>query len=126
MKPLPNTNRCHNKCHSTNAFSFIELQITMVILAISILNFACLYRVYSLQTSCIEKNTQPVSTYYISSQTNRWMRQLGTPANLEQIAGVIPWTPPVTGDEKYKIRLNSLSKNFEQSQVMAEVTMENK
>lgn len=125
MKALSKSRRDKYEGYFARAFSFIELQVTMVILAISLLNFAGLYRIYSLQTAYIEKNTQPVTTYYITSPTNSWMRQLGIPAYMEQSAGTTPWTPPVTGSVTYKIRLNSYSKNFENSQAIAEVTLEN-
>jgi len=75
-------------------FSFVELQVALVILAMGLLSFAGLFRIYSLQTRYIEQSSLPVSTYYIVSQTNRWMRQLGVPADMEETAGQSPWTPP--------------------------------
>jgi hypothetical protein len=66
----------------------------------------------------------PVSTYYIVSQSNTWMRQLGAPAEMEESAGQSPWLPLVSCCTEYKIRLNSLTKDFEQSQATADITME--
>jgi hypothetical protein len=106
------------------AFSLVELQIALVILAVGLLSFAGLFRVYSLQTSYIEQISLPVSTYYIVSQSNRWMQQLGVPADMEQTAGQSGWTPPVSGDKAYRIRLNSLSKDFDNSLADANVTLE--
>lgn len=126
MKALSKSRRDKYEGYFAKAFSFIELQVTMVILAISLLNFAGLYRVYSLQTAYIEKNTQPVTTYYLTSPTNSWMRQLGIPAYIEQSAGVTPWTPTITGSATYKIRLNSYTKDFENKQAAVEVTLENR
>ncbi len=125
MKDLSKSIRNKYKGYLARAFSFIELQITMIILAISLLNFAGLYRVYSLQTAYIEKNTQPSMTYYITSPTNGWMRQLGIPADVNQTAGLTPWSPPVTGNTPYKVRLNSYTKDFVNSQASVEVILEN-
>ncbi|MBN1787227.1 MAG: hypothetical protein JW806_02400 [Sedimentisphaerales bacterium] len=77
------------------AFSLIELQVTLIILATAVWGFAALFRVYSLQTEFIEQETLPVSTYYVVSQTSRWMRQLGVPADMAQEAGQTAWEPPV-------------------------------
>ncbi len=126
METLSNPNRYKCKSFFARAFSFIELQITMVILAISLLNFAGLYRVYSLQTAYIEKNTQPSMTYYITSPTNSYMRQLGIPADMNQSAGIIAWSPPVTGSAIYRIRLNYYSKDFDNDRASTEVTLENR
>jgi hypothetical protein len=84
-----------NRKFFTGAFSLIELQVTLVILAVSVWGFANLFRVYSLQTNYIEQENLPVSTYYVVSQTSRWMRQLEVPADMEQTAGQLPWEPPV-------------------------------
>ena len=105
-------------------FSFVELQVALVILAMGLLSFAGLFRIYSLQTSYIEQSSLPVSTYYIVSQSNRWMQQLGVPADMEQTAGQSAWTPPVSGDKAYRIRLNQLSKDFDNSLADANVTLE--
>ena len=78
------------------AFSFIELQIALVILAIGLLSFAGLYRVYSRQTDYIEPNGFSTATYYVVSQSNCWMRKLAAPAQMELTAGQLAWTPDVT------------------------------
>lgn len=117
-------NHCRHNGFFAGAFSFLELQITLVILSMGLMSFAGLYRVYSLQTAYIEKTHQSASTYYVVSQANRWMRQLGVPAEMEQTAGAVSWTPPVSSGTKYRIRLDSFSRDFEQSRAVAEVTME--
>jgi hypothetical protein len=84
-----------NRKFFAGAFSLIELQVTLVILAVSVWGFANLFRVYSLQINYIEQENLPVSTYYVVSQTSRWMRQLEVPADMEKTAGQLPWIPPV-------------------------------
>jgi hypothetical protein len=105
-------------------FSFVELQVAMVVLAVGLLSIAGLFRIYSLQTSYIEQNSMPFSTYYIVSQSDMWMRQLDVPADMEQTAGQSAWTPPVSGDKAYRIRLNGLSKNFDDSTADANAILE--
>ena len=72
-------------------FNMIELQVALVILAAGLLSFAGLYRIYTVQTTYIEQTSMPASTYYVVSQSNRWMRQLGSPAQMEVSAGQSPW-----------------------------------
>ena len=43
---------------------------------------------------------------------------------MEQTAGQSAWTPPVSGDKAYRIRLNGLSKDFDNSLADANVTLE--
>ena len=105
-------------------FNMIELQVSLVILAAGLLSFAGLFRIYTAQTTYIEQTAMPASTYYVVSQSNTWMRQLGAPAEIEESAGQSPWTPPVSCCTEYRILLNSLTKDFEQSQATADVTME--
>ena len=107
-----------------DGFNMIELQVSLVILAAGLLSFAGLFRIYTTQTTYIEQTAMPASTYYVVGQSNRWMRQLGSPAEMEESAGQSPWTPPVSCCTEYKILLNSLTKDFEQSQATADVTME--
>jgi len=87
------------------------------------LGFAGLFRIYSLQTRHIEQNSMPASTYYVVGQSNRWMRQIEMPADMEQTAGQSAWIPPVSGDKAYKIQLNRLSKDFDNSTADANVML---
>ncbi|MFA5293678.1 MAG: hypothetical protein WC496_11695 [Phycisphaerae bacterium] len=91
------------------AFSFLELQVTMVILAIGLWGFAGLFKVYSRQVDYIEQSSLPVSTYYIVSQSNQWMKQLGSPAEIKQTPGQVPWTPQVDGNDvgDYSVAMTS-------------------
>jgi hypothetical protein len=109
-----------------SAYSFIELQIAMVILAIGLLSFAGLYRVYSLQTNYLEPNSMSVSTYYVVSQSDRWMRQLGAPAQIVRTAGQLPWTPPVPQADRVKTVTLSAdpNENFTLNQAILSVTVE--
>jgi hypothetical protein len=107
------------------AYSFIELQIAMVILAIGLLSFAGLYRVYSRQTDYIEPNNMSSPTYYIVSQSNSWMRKLGAPAQMELTAGLSAWTPLVTeGDRTRQVTLSEdPNENFSLNQMAVNVTV---
>lgn len=121
---IEGTHGCSNLKQHSGGFNMIELQVALVILAAGLLSFAGLYRIYTVQTTYIEQTSMPASTYYVVSQSNRWMRQLGSPAEMEVSPGQSPWIPAVSCCTEYKIRLNSLTKNFEEIQAAADVTME--
>ena len=106
------TSKYRDRKFFAGGFSFVELQIAMVILAIGLWGFAGLFKVYSRQTDYIEQSSMPVSTYYIVSQSNKWMKRLGTPAEMEQTAGGEAWEPDVNDNRTYSIQLNSYSKDF--------------
>lgn len=99
------------------AFSFVELQITLVILAIGLLGFAGLFRIYSQQIDYVQKYSEPnmyvsdsnntAREYWIVSQTNEWMRQFAVPADIAN-SETPCWEPPSTGRPKiYTVHLDS-------------------
>jgi len=99
----------HTVKRFSRAFSFLELQVTMVILAVGLWGFAGLFKVYSRQVDYIEQSSLPVSTYYIVSQSNQWMKQLGAPAEIKQVPGQVSWRPLVDGNDTgdYSVEMTS-------------------
>ena len=119
------------------AFSFIELQVTLVILAIGLWSFAGLLKVYRQQSDYIAMNSEPnlyienpegwSKEYWVVSQSNKWMRQLEAPAGINQAAGQIPWTPPVDGNDmgEYSVTMTSTPvKNFDLQRAVVSINIE--
>jgi len=117
------------------AFSFVELQVALVILAVGLLGFAGLFRTYSKQISYIEKYSEPnmyvkdpydeSKEYWLVSHTNEWMRQLGAPADINQTLQSSCWKPPVSDDNNYDVRLIIAFPDFNSSQAVVEVNLVN-
>ncbi len=82
----------------TRGFTLLELEVAMVILAMGIVGLGSLVTVTTRQMAEVDKWCEDEPTYYLVSQEDPWMQQLGTPANMESISGQSAWTPPVTGD----------------------------
>ncbi|MGA2914649.1 MAG: hypothetical protein ABSE89_01325 [Sedimentisphaerales bacterium] len=110
---------------SAEAFSLVELEVTLVILAIGLFGFAGLFKVYSQQISFIERYSEPnmyvnnpeeeAIEFWLVSQSNQWMRQIGAPAAISKSAGQTAWTPPVDGNDigQYTVTMTSTPvKNF--------------
>lgn len=84
----------------------MELQVTLVILAVSLWGLSSLYRVYSMQITYIEKYCEPnmyapggdTQNFWLVSQSDNWMQRLGAPAQISPSYGQSPWTPPVDGN----------------------------
>jgi Tfp pilus assembly protein PilV len=88
-------------------FSLLELTVTTVVLMIGLLGLMAAVRTHSRQMEKAESWCQGSRTYYVVSQTNTWMRQLGAPADLNAEAGQAAWAPPVSGTEQYRVSLDS-------------------
>ncbi len=64
-------------------------------------------------------------TYYVVSQSNRWMRQLGAPAAIEETAGQSPWTPTVSGQQKkYLLTLTSYNRDLDSREASVGITLD--
>ena len=105
------------------AYTLLELQVTLVILATGLLALPALIAMQGRQIRRLEAWCQPPATYYLVSQSNRWLRRLGAPAELETEAGGSPWTPPVTGGQAYDVQLDSLTEDLENRTIEANVTL---
>lgn len=90
-------------------FSMLELTITLFVLMVALLGLMATVRVHSRQMERAESWCRDDPTYYVVSQTNTWMRQLDAPADLNLQAGVPAWTPPISGQPRYTVRLESHS-----------------
>ncbi len=114
-------------------FSFIELQITLVVLAIGLWSFAGLFRVYSRQISYIEKYSEPnmynpdgePKGYWFVGYSDEWMRRLGIPADIKETAEEAGQPPSVlqpdvnNNDRQHFVQLYC----FDLSQASADVNV---
>ena len=89
------------------AFSLVELVVSLSVLMVGLLGLIAAIRVHSRQMEKVETWCRSPSTYYVVSQTDPWMRQLGAPADLNTQAGGVAWTPPVSDKHRYVVRLDT-------------------
>lgn len=94
-------------CTRLRAFSLLELTISLFVLMVGLLGVMAAVRVHSRQMERVESWCRGNPTYYVVSQTDKWMRQLEAPADLNVEAGISAWTPPVAAPSQYMVRLES-------------------
>jgi len=90
-----------------SAFTILELQVSLIVLTAGLFTMSSLVSVQSKQMSRLETWCRPDPTYYVVSQSNRWLRKLNAQAQLETQAGQAAWTPPVAGNAKHQVVLES-------------------
>lgn len=103
------------------AFTVLELQVALVILGAGLLAMTPLMAMQSRQIRHVEAWCRSEPTFYLVSQSNRWLRRLGAPAAMEDQAGGSPWTPPVDGAQEYDLELLSLNEDLDNRTVSVEV-----
>lgn len=129
------------KAHSKNllnykkGFNLVELEVTLVILAIGLFGLAGLFKVYSQQISFVERNCDPnmfvenpqeeTKDLWLVSQTNEWMKQFAAPADINNSPGQTAWEPNVLPDRQYDVQLSTFDFN-DTSKAIATVTVEKK
>jgi hypothetical protein len=104
----------------------LELVVSLAIMAAGLLAVQGLLVRQSKQVSRLERWCQPHPTYYVVSQSDKWMRKLGAPASLETQAGQTAWTSPVVSPFDYDVTLNSIARSADGQQVSAQVSLKQK
>ena len=94
------------------AFTFLELHVSVAILAIGLLGLLGLTVRQSRQVARMESWCAAAHTYRVIPQTERWMRALGAPATLAQDPAQQVWSPPVTDRNHNDVSLRSWSRPF--------------
>jgi len=102
-------------------FSFVEVHLALAILATGLLALSSLMVMQSRQIRRAESWCKPDPTFYVVSQSNKWMRRLQAPANLDTSPGGTAWTPSVSGTIKYEVWLYSLTHNIDSQTASADV-----
>jgi hypothetical protein len=88
-----------------------------------LMGIACLLALQGRQLRRVEAWCQASPTYYLLSQSHRCMRQLAAPADLTANPGQSSWTPPVEGEQKYRLNLNQVSHPLDSPTASADVTL---
>lgn len=115
----------HGDCRiapTNRAFTMLELQVALGVLAIGLLGLGSLMIRQSRQVARLESWCVPDRTYYVVAQSNPWMRALNAPADFNAAAGQGPWAPPVTGRKTYVITLVSQARTSNAACLSAVVT----
>jgi prepilin-type N-terminal cleavage/methylation domain-containing protein len=115
--------------HKTNnpapGFTMLELQVALIVLGVCLMGLASLLAMHSRQLRQVEQWCGPGHpTYYLVSQTDRWMKQLGAPANMEPAVGKTPWVPPPADKPKYDVHLLSVSRQLDNTTLSATVELQ--
>ena len=115
----------HKPTNTAPGFTMLELQVALIVLGVCLMGLASLLAMHSRQLRQVEQWCGPGHpTYYLVSQTDRWMKQLGGPANMETAVGKTPWVPPPASDEKYDVHLLSVTRQLDNSSLSAVVELQ--
>lgn len=108
----------------SRAFTLLELQVVLIVLTVSLLGIVGLVSLQSRQMSNVEQWCSSSPVYYLVSQSNRWMKQLGAPADVNDSPGQSAWKPPVSGEKEYNLQIMSINRTFASSRMSCQVIME--
>jgi prepilin-type N-terminal cleavage/methylation domain-containing protein len=115
---------CPRNARQRRAFTLLELEVTLVILAVGLLGVASLMAMQSRQMRRVEAWCRTSPTYTVLSHTNRWLRQLNAPAELTGNPAQSAWAPPVTHKAKYTLAPGSVERHLGDQQMSVVVTLE--
>lgn len=107
-----------------SGFTLLEIQVTLAILAVGLVSFGGLLAMQAKQIRHVEQWCRSEPTYYVVSQTDRWMRQLGAAASLETLPGQTAWSPPVTAEQVFRVVLEFQSRDVESRTITARAKLE--
>ena len=106
------------------AFTLLEIQVALVLLAVGLLGIAGLMVRQSMQIVRVESWCVPDRTHYLLSQDDPWMMALHAPATLEPASGGTPWRPPVSSSQENEVVLLSYTSSLGTNQMRANVRLE--
>lgn len=105
-------------------FSLLELQISLFILVAGVVGLSSLLRSQTRQLSASTSWLDDYNTYYLTAQTNTWMRQLRSPAEISDTQYLTAFEPDVTGDAVYTIRVEQYLRDIENKSASVTVVLE--
>ena len=94
------------------AFTFLELHVSVAVLAVGLLGLLGLTARQSRQVARMEAWCASPLTYRVVSQTDPWMRSLGAPATLAQRPDEQAWSPPVGDGNRFDVTVLSLVRPY--------------
>ena len=94
-------------------FTILELEVSLAVLVAGLFCMVSLLSAQGRQMTRSEAWCRPEPTYYVVSHSNPWLRKLEASAELKSQAGQEPWSPPVSGPQKYDLRIRSWVKDFD-------------
>ena len=106
-------------CFRSGAFTLLEVNVCLAVLAMGLLSLEGLMIQQSRQVTHIERRSPAERTCYVLPQADVWMRLLGAPASLEDSPGQAPWSPPVTGRGTHQVTLVSYVRSLDQPEASA-------
>ncbi len=96
--------KVHRKNKRRNGFTYIEVQVALLLFGIAISGLVPMSVMQTRQTSALKERFDDETTYYLEPSSNGWARRLGAPAIVTETP-VTPDSPPVTlvdnGDPGY-------------------------
>lgn len=105
-----------------SGFSFLELQVALVLLGIALAGLGPLVHMQLKQLEKIEGRFSDRTTYYLVPTTDQWARKLGATASITKVnLGMPPpanQTPPVN-----EVSIVSIAKSLTSEEVTALVTV---
>ena len=105
------------------AFTFLELHVSVAVLAIGLLGLCTLSVRQSKQVARMEAWCAADHTYRVVSQSEPWMRSLGAPALLAEGPQEQAWSPPVQDRDQYHVTLLSWGRPFGSLTASAQVEL---
>ena len=93
-----------HSAHSRAGFTILELTVSLSVLMAGLFTTISLVSVQTRQMTQAEAWCRPAPTYYVVSQSDKWLRKFGATAEVNTQAGQPPWTPPVTGPQAHDLQ----------------------
>ena len=99
------------------AFTILELQVAVGVLMAGLFGTVSLLSLQGKQLNRAAAWCQDEPTYYVVSQSNRWLRKLEASAEVKSEAGQEAWSPPVIGPQEYELDLDSCVVDLDGQQI---------
>lgn len=113
--------KCMSRRRNNRGFTLLELEVTLFFLGSGLLGVFGLLAAQNRQLRHVEAWCVGQPTFYLVSQADPRMRQLGVPAALEKSADGQAWKPSVSGQKVNQVLLDALQRDKDGQPVSATV-----